>query len=223
MKCRSCKEDVPPKFAHALSVNVCPLCGQEIMEAKLQNVLAELKICLTDAQEYSEEVEDWLFSNYSFKKIKSNEVVVDKNQLERQVQTHAHTNANASVSHFTGKGPGVSVNRNEDEDLTVEDQPSIFAKRAGIGNHKKAIDFIKGRTSFGAADPSEFQGVDDEYGDVNGYSDDEDTNPLNVNERKQMANIFSQDDNKVSQEMQMQKLKRLQAASEGGGGFFRRT
>src|ERR1700722_3546425 len=68
MRCKSCKEDVPPKFAHAISVNVCPLCGQEIMVAQLQKILNDLKNVMNETKEYSEEVADWLFSNYGLKK-----------------------------------------------------------------------------------------------------------------------------------------------------------
>src|ERR1700722_4065132 len=104
MKCKSCHEDVPPKFTHALAVNICPLCGKEIMDTKLQNILGELKTALSSAQEYSEEVEDWLLSNYSLKKIKANEVVVDKNQLK--VVKAAKADSDATPAH----GSPVMVN-----------------------------------------------------------------------------------------------------------------
>lgn len=218
MKCKSCREDIPPKFTHALSVNICPLCGQEIMDVKLQNILGELKTSLNSAQEYMEEVEDWLFSNFSLKKVKPNEIVVDKNQLKP-----------VSVS----PGPGVMVNRKEDdEEVVVDEKPStttVFAKRAGVISPKKALDFIKGRSALGAADPSEFEGVDDEYGEMEMQesSHDDNLSPLNPNERNQMAGIFRGEDlAKSSHELEMQKLKRLQAqnsVSGGGGGIFRRN
>lgn len=225
MRCKSCKEDVPPKFTHALSVNVCPLCGKEIMDEKLQEILGELKIALSDAKDYMNEVEDWLLSNYSLKRIKENEVLVDKIQLDNlRVQSQVQT----KVKHDPASiGKGVMVHRSEDEsddDVVVDERPatpaSVFAKRAGVPNHKKALDFIKG--NMGAADPSEFKGIDEEYGDIG--LDNANETPLNVREQSEMASIFGQE-TKI-QELELQKLKRLQAQSAvggGGGGFFRRT
>src|SRR5271168_5392906 len=109
MKCKSCQEDVPPKFTHALAVNICPLCGQEIMDIRLKNILGELKVALGDAKDYMDEVEDWLYSNFNLKRIKPNEVVVDRNQLKaprpETVETHSHVH-----------NPGIMVNRREDEE-----------------------------------------------------------------------------------------------------------
>jgi hypothetical protein len=225
MKCKSCKEDVPPKFAHAIATNMCPLCGQEIMDAKLQNILGELKIALGDAKDYMAEVEDWLFSNFSLRKIKENEIVVDKEANEKSKMQFENIQTEKTKRHVGN--PGVMVNRNEqdeqvEDDIVVEDKPStVFAKRAGVHNVKRAVDFIKGRST-GAADPSEFQGVDEEYGDI--VEDHKDLNPLNNSERNQMANIFRNEDSKVLDELEMQKLKRLQSqgAINGGSGFFRR-
>ena len=224
MHCKSCKEDVPPKFAHALTVNICPLCGLEIMDVKLKNIISELKIGLEDAKHYMDEVEDWLYSNYSLKRVSSNQIVVDKNFYD---ELNKKASQSQQVQHAHGKS--ITVNRNDEqieEDVVVDEKPStVFAKRAGVPNsHKRALDFIKGR-SMGAADPSEFQGIDDEYGDVNsGFNND---NPLNINEQNEMVNIFKQDDlSKASHELELQKLKKLQAqnaVSGGGGGFFRRT
>lgn len=248
MRCKSCKEDVPPKFTHALSVNICPLCGQEIMEIKLQNILGELKIALCDAKEYMDEVEDWLHSNFSLKKVGSNQIIVDKNYYDDLVSKRSAPQPNLNQSQPSGimqqvgtaqnfkqpphtPGKGISVHRSDDgedeaEDVVVDEQ-SIFAKRAGVPNHRKAVDFIKGRPAIGAAAPSEFQGIDDEYGDMN-LDSEAGSATLSSNERKQMASLFQEDDlGKSSHELEMQKLKRLQAQSSvgdgGGSGFFRRA
>lgn len=65
MKCKSCQGDVPPKFAHAIAVNMCPLCGSEIMEPELQETLVNLKTAMEATSQYSEEIFDWLNSNYN--------------------------------------------------------------------------------------------------------------------------------------------------------------
>lgn len=205
MKCRSCEEVVDAKFKHALLTNVCPLCGSDIMDKKLQNVIAELKIAFDDAKEYMEEVEDWLFSNFSFKRLKEDEVVVNKDQIK---------------GFKTGMGKGVSVNRSGDdnnENAEGSEEQTIFAKRAGV-SVKKAVDFIKGRSS-GAADPSEFVGVDDEYGEVNNI--EENNAPLNKNELNKVANLFGGEDDNLSQELELQKLKKMRMQVGGASKFSR--
>src|SRR5271170_6309113 len=189
MKCKSCQEDVPPKFTHALTVNICPLCGQEIMDLKLKNILGELKVALGDAKDYMDEVEDWLLSNYSLKKIKPNEVTVDKIKLQTLEQKSAAVQAGTfNPPMQNSHGPGTMVNRRDEDsgsdDVVVDERPpnsgmSVFHQRAGVLNPKKALDFIKGKASLGAADPSEFSGVDEEYGVDIGS---ENLNPLNTNE-----------------------------------------
>ena len=239
MKCKSCNEDVPPKFTHALAVNICPLCGKDIMDIKLKNILGELKIAFDESKEYMDAVEDWLFSNYSLKKVKSNEIIIDKNHLSTIDTNHiaADTRNNfekSSPQPSVHHNPGVMVNRKDEaraelnDDIVVDEiseKPStVFAKRAGVIHPKNALDFIKGRSSVGAADPSEFQGTDEEYGDME--ETDDNLNPLNASEKNQMAGLFkSADLGSGSRELELQKLKRLQAQSSvagGGGGFFRR-
>lgn len=215
MQCQTCKEEISPKFAHAISTNVCPFCGKEIMTKELQNILGELKIVFDDAKDYMVEVEGWLSSNFSFKRVNENEVIIEKDQLEKLKEQAK------SRDILLNPGKAIRVNRGEGDGVSVDEETStVFAKRAGVINTKKAVDFIKGRT-IGAADPSEFQGVDDEYGDV---SVDENTTPLNRNEKNDMTNLFKQDDLGKVQELELQKLKRLQASANisGGNGRFNR-
>lgn len=222
--CQSCKEDISSKFTHAISVNVCPMCGNAIMNEKLQNVLGELKVAFDDAKDYMSEVEDWLFSNFSLKKIGSDEVVINKDKLlELDQQPKIGRNTNMIMT--KGK-PGIMVNRSDDEDVSINEtndaaSTTVFAKRAGVPSHKKTLDFIKGKASFsGAADPSEFP-LDEEEG----FSEtiEQNPNPLNVKEINQMVDLFGTDEPTQSRELDMQKLKKLQSQSAlGGGGAFRR-
>lgn len=227
MKCQSCKEDIPPKFAHALSVNICPMCGQEVMDIRLKNILSALKIALEDAKNHMEDVEDWLFSNFSLKKIKLNEMIVDKNANDKITESFYGKGSQPVFEKQTQHKPGVMVNRSDNddgEDVVVDDSAStIFAKRAGVIHPKKALDFIKGKSD-GAAPPSEFKGVDEEYGDV--FANDTNAKPLNTNEIHQMNDLFGVPNlAKTSHELEMQKLKRLQAQSSisNGSGSIRRS
>lgn len=207
MKCKSCREDVPPKFIHAISVNICPLCGSEIMDTKLQTILNDLKNTMDSAKEYSEQVEDWLQSNYSLKKINPNEIIVPKSAAHIQTPAHAKPSP---------------IHRSEDEILVDEQQvpTSVFAERAGVNKLKKAVDRIKGNV--GAADPSEFNGVDEEYGDVE-IENEANAVPLDFKGKRDIQNIFGEDD-KTQQALELQRVKKLRAqgAVGGSGGAFRR-
>lgn len=64
MKCKSCTNDVPPKFAHAIKTNICPFCGEEIMDSELQCALTDLQTAMDFTENYQEEIFDWLKCNY---------------------------------------------------------------------------------------------------------------------------------------------------------------
>lgn len=75
MKCQTCDGEVPQKFAYAIAMNVCPLCGQQIMEPELQKVLNSLREVMTEAsaQDYQSEAFDWLRSNFNLISVDSEE------------------------------------------------------------------------------------------------------------------------------------------------------
>lgn len=213
MKCMQCKEDVPPKFTHAISVNICPLCGKEIMSVKLKNILADLKIALSDAQDHMEEVSDWLLSNYGLRQLKQTEVVVEESELIALRDRARKPDPNS----FTNK-QGASVRRSDNDDgdeVSVDNSnATVFAKRAGVPiNSKKALDFIRGKgSSSGAADPSEFVGEDDEYGDINAPENNPPL-PMNRRDQNQLEGIF---DNNADKILEMEKLKRLHQSNALG-------
>jgi hypothetical protein len=176
------------------------------MSQKLQTIIGQLKVSLDDALDVMGEVEDWLFNNYGLKKVAANEIVIDKNELKTQSLKIAHN-------------PGVRVNRAEDGDhVEVDDKPiTEFARRAGIITAKKAVDMIKGkagRTS-GAADPSEFVGVDDEYGDEEVFVPESSNQRLPAGDNPLEGLFDGAGENKISKELEMMKLRKLQYQGEG--------
>lgn len=205
MLCNTCKEDVNSKFTHALSVNICPMCGGNIIDAKLQSILNDLKIIMDDAKNYPEQVADWLFSNYQFKKFDPNEAPIQFNSAG----THAAPAHRAPIT----------VNRSA-EDVLKPDQmvpTNVFQTRAGTDKIKRAVDIIRGGSSSGAADPKEFVGVDAEYADEPIF-DDSNIAPLDGKGANDLKDIFSNPPS--SQDMEIQRLKKLRASV--GGGTFRR-
>jgi hypothetical protein len=65
MKCKSCQGEVPPKFTHAILMNMCPLCGEVIMDEELQVSLKALKEAMNAVKAYPAEIFDWLKSNFN--------------------------------------------------------------------------------------------------------------------------------------------------------------
>ena len=208
MKCKNCQEEISPKFAHAISNNCCPMCGKEIMDAALKDLFGNLIVVFENAKNYMTEVQDWLFTNFSMKVIKDTDIVIDKLEYDELV---AKT-----------KFPAKNIRLPEEGEVSEENNKiaSGFANRAGVKPiHKKAIDFIKGQTS-GAADPSEFVGIDDEYGEVNLMEDQQNNlKPIGNQEKNMMSNLF---DN--PQDVEIEKLKKLKSQrnfASGGGKFSR--
>jgi len=172
MKCNSCSEDVPAIFSYAISMNACPLCGGNIVDPNVQIIINDLKAVLNKANDHMDQIEDWLFTNFQLRKVKENEIVIDKNELPATVRDDERQQ---------GKGKGINVRRANGD-----------GESDGVGtgqiNPKNAIDFIKKGGAGGLADPSLFVGTDDEGNEIDLAS--EAGEGLNKNEVNQMANLF---------------------------------
>jgi Zn-finger nucleic acid-binding protein len=169
MKCNSCSEEVLAKFQYAISTNSCPYCGGQIVDPNVQIIINDLKAVLNKASEHMDQIEDWLFTNFQLRKLKEDEVVINKNELPATVRDEERQQ---------GKGKGVNVRRSRDGD---EDEGVSLSP-------KKAIDIIRGKASSGLADPSEFRGVDDEGNEIDLGS--EAGEGLDRGELGQMSNLF---------------------------------
>lgn len=66
MKCISCEGDINPKWKHAIEINVCPNCGGQILETHLKELLSSLRDTMDKLQQYPEQLDDWLLSNYQY-------------------------------------------------------------------------------------------------------------------------------------------------------------
>jgi hypothetical protein len=194
MKCNSCSEDVPAKFQHAISINSCPLCGEHIVDPNVQIIINDLKAVLNKASEHMDQIEDWLFTNFQLRKLKEDEIVINKNELPATVRDEERQ----------GGGKPKPLRRANGD---VEE---------GVGtgqiNPKNAIEFIKKGGAGGLADPSLYVGTDDEGNEIDLASEAGDG--LNRNELGQMTNLFGdgmQIDPKESAraDAHLQKLKSL--------------
>lgn len=75
MKCISCETEINPKWAHAIEINVCPFCGQHIMEEHLKNCITALATAMSEMMKYPEQLDDWMLSNHSYIKTSSPDLV----------------------------------------------------------------------------------------------------------------------------------------------------
>lgn len=75
MKCISCESDINPKWKHAIEQNICPYCGQCIMDEMLKNLLTSLNEAMTKMQSYPEQLNDWMLSNFNFIKTDSIDLI----------------------------------------------------------------------------------------------------------------------------------------------------
>jgi len=69
MRCISCDVLINPQWKHAIEQNICPMCGQEVMPVHLKNCIVELKKAMQEMQQYPEQLNDLLLSNYNYIKI----------------------------------------------------------------------------------------------------------------------------------------------------------
>jgi len=77
MQCMSCESEINPKWKHAISENICPFCGENIMAAQLKELLCLISNKIEHVQEigFSSQFDDWLLSNYGYIKIDSPKLI----------------------------------------------------------------------------------------------------------------------------------------------------
>ena len=75
MNCNSCKEEVSTKFRHSLESNICPFCGNGIMDENLKDLLSTLRATMEELSEYPEQLNDWMLSNHNYIKTDADNLV----------------------------------------------------------------------------------------------------------------------------------------------------
>lgn len=71
MKCASCDVNIDPKWKYAIEQNICPFCGQNIMDEYLKNLLISLSDTINKLSDYEEQLNDFMLSNFQFIKTTS--------------------------------------------------------------------------------------------------------------------------------------------------------
>lgn len=71
MKCISCEIEINPKWKHAIDINVCPFCGNNIMNEFLKNLLSSLRDIMEKLYAYPDQLNDWMLANHNYIKTDS--------------------------------------------------------------------------------------------------------------------------------------------------------
>jgi Zn-finger nucleic acid-binding protein len=128
MKCMSCETEINPKWKHAIDANICPFCGNTIMDISLRNLLHSLRENLEAfPQEFSAHLDDWLFSNYNYIKADSSKLIQNhpdkQNKLDNKLD-----NKKFLVKVDTENGPQEIVA----EKIQSDDRTKGFFERAEV-------------------------------------------------------------------------------------------
>lgn len=135
MKCISCQIEINPQWKHAIDQNMCPFCGQVIMEEKLKELLSTLAATMESLKDYEDQLNDWMLSNYHYIKTTSKEFAkyLPKQNKKSEVKEEA-TVENESV----GEEYIVNVQTEEGVEPVVakkiqsEERTNLFFKRAEV-------------------------------------------------------------------------------------------
>lgn len=135
MKCISCDSEINPKWKHAIDQNVCPYCGQSIMDEALKNLLNNLADIMDKAKPYQNQLNDWMLSNYNFIKTDSENLInyLPKETFKemRKIEDDKDFQERKESKKFTVK---VKTDAGEQlveaEKIQSEDKTNEFFKRA---------------------------------------------------------------------------------------------
>lgn len=137
MNCITCEVEIDPKWKHALAQNLCPYCGNSIMDEQLQNLLSSLQQTMDALQDYPEQLNDWLLSNYGFIKTDSPDIGIymPKDMLE-EFKKAAEEGRNFLERQGKSKKEVIKIQTETGEEEVItekiqsEEKTSEFFKRA---------------------------------------------------------------------------------------------
>lgn len=126
MKCNSCSTDIDPKWRHAIEQNSCPFCGDVILPEELKNLFTTLSTVLNIATAtYSEQLEDWLLSNYEFIKTTSPKLA------QLAPKRHASGNEKLALEDQEERIEIINGQEVKIKPLLSQERANVFAKRSG--------------------------------------------------------------------------------------------
>ena len=75
MICISCNTEINPKWKAAIDKNLCPFCGDVILDEKLKMLLSSLSQVMEDLSDFPSEIEDYLLCNFNYIKTNSEKLI----------------------------------------------------------------------------------------------------------------------------------------------------
>lgn len=143
MKCESCQVEINPKWTHALTSNICPMCGGQVLPEHLKVCLANLTIAMKDmASQYPDQLEDWLLSNYSYIKTDNpnlkdylpKEVIQDLRKEVAHTEVPEKTTTKMQIKNAKGQIETIEV---ETKKTQSQEKTNGFFERAQAQGIKK--------------------------------------------------------------------------------------
>lgn len=133
MKCKSCSTIIDAKLKFALNQNVCPYCGEAIMEDDLKNVISGLTQILSNYNQFKDQIESWLLANYSLISINSESF---KDHIPNDIKQSFIDEASIKFKNDVRSNLIVIKDGDNQEktevQLKTKEDTSDFFKRAGI-------------------------------------------------------------------------------------------
>ena len=127
----SCEAEISPKWKHAVENNICPFCGQPIMNELLKNLLTTLQDVMDNLKEYPLYVDDLLLINYNYIKTDSPDLVsyvpadLLRGAVKQKNTERVDPKKQVIKVESDGKEQEVVV-----EQIQSEERTNLFAKRA---------------------------------------------------------------------------------------------
>ena len=173
MKCITCDSEINPKFKHAIEKNVCPFLWWIILWKNYSRAyLLSLQDTMQKMQEYPEQLNDWLLSNYSYIKTDSPDL---KNYVPKEALKDMKKELdNEDFVERKKKVIKVKVEGGK-EVMAITEKIQSDAKTAGF--FQRAQDIIK-RDDDGGADIGDEGDADTDFSDETDEGEDVQLNPI---------------------------------------------
>lgn len=146
MLCKSCSSEINPQWKYATTSNICPFCGQSIMDEKLTTLLLSLRETLDSLKEYQGELDDWILSNYNFIKTDSPNLIsfLPENVLKELKAKKVEEAKKSVIKVKTETGEQeVSVEKTQSEESTNDFFKRSEAVRPNIDGFKSVAEKTK--------------------------------------------------------------------------------
>lgn len=176
IKCMSCGESVNPKWKAAISNNQCPMCGDKILLEDVQEKLLSLSEIISSLSDHEEVLNNWMFSNFKFKKIEGHDSDMSEGQKLKSTISPEVFMRNAGAKNKGDDSRIKSIVSNiKNNSLENRDEQNLVIHEEVLDNNLNYEDnFIKSSVS---GDESDFFSIEEvsSFNDIDGDGDGNDS------------------------------------------------